>query len=350
MSKGLKTFLCVLLSLVIIVGVAVGAYYIGKKGLIKKPDSEQKQEQTEKDGLEVEQTQSTGGVTFVSAKINPSQYEEYGIMPIADSAYTLTATLTPSDVSNKKVDFTAAWSNGASSWASGKSVSDYVTVTQATDGALQATLTCKQAFGEKIVVTCKSRANTSATATADLHYKQRITAYTLKITSTGNSLSYSSAGTKAAAYKADFNSTLTADITVGLTKSTVYTKENTTDTVTEVKFTPTDGFRSAITKTGLSANTVQAKTERLLDLSGSLSASLRGFLDKTFWDAIHNDSATNRNKLITAIAGFSATAYDIALYNDDSKVADFTLTIDSSVITGQKTVERVELNDTVIEF
>lgn len=348
MSKGLKTFLCVLLSLVIIVGVAVGAYYIGKKGLIKKPDSEQKQEQAEKDGLEVEQTQSTGGVTFVSTKISREELnQKYGLMASAiDSEYTLTATLTPSDVSNKKVDFTAAWSNGASSWASGKSVSDYVTVTQATDGALQATLTCKQAFGEKIVVTCKSRANTSATASADLHYKQRITGYTLKITGLGNTLNLATTGTKTAAFKANFNETASSTFTVTVNKSSVYTKEN-TDSVTKVVITPTSGLTSAITGAGLSASTVTAKTITLNSLSGTLA----GFLDSAFGSGIYSSSGANRNKLINALKGFTSAAYNIEIYNGSTKVADgLTLTIDSSVISGQKTVESVDLDNTEIVF
>ena len=54
--------------------------------------------------------------------------------------------------------------NPSSSWASGKTVTDYVTVTPTSDGALTANVECKQAFGEQIKVTVTSRENTNVYA------------------------------------------------------------------------------------------------------------------------------------------------------------------------------------------
>lgn len=44
--------------------------------------------------------------------------------------YTVTATITPADATYKDVEFSVAWKNPNSTWASGKKVSDYVTITQ----------------------------------------------------------------------------------------------------------------------------------------------------------------------------------------------------------------------------
>lgn len=67
------------------------------------------------------------GVKLMSAKIASADYAEYGISPMADTAYTITATITPSDASDKAVDWAVAFVNPSSSWASGKNIADYVT-------------------------------------------------------------------------------------------------------------------------------------------------------------------------------------------------------------------------------
>ena len=74
------------------------------------------------------------------------------------TAYTITATVTPSTSSNTKVDWSIEWQNPESEFASGKTVTDYVSVTTVNDGNTTATATCKQAFGdEKIVITVTTR-------------------------------------------------------------------------------------------------------------------------------------------------------------------------------------------------
>ncbi len=86
----------------------------------------------------------------------------------------LVATITPSSASDKTVDWGVKFKNGSSAWANGKSVSDYVTITPTADGALTATATCKQAFGEQILITVTSRDNAKATATCTVDYMQKI--------------------------------------------------------------------------------------------------------------------------------------------------------------------------------
>lgn len=333
---------------VILIAALLGLLCFQIYSIKNKLDEKQPAEVTaDSGGAEIEGGEGIG-LSFTAAKISREELNaKYGLMANAiDSEYTLTATLTPADAENKKVTYSAAWSNGESTWAKGKNVTDYVTVTQETEGALKATLTCKQAFGEKIVVTCQSQANTSATAAADLHYKQRITGYTLKITGLGNTLTLATTGTKTAAFKANFNQTASSTFAVTVNKSDVYTKEN-TDSVTKVVVKPTTGLTSAITTAGLTATTVTEKTITLNPLSGSLA----GFLDSAFGTGIYASSAANRNKLINALKGFTAAAYNIELYNGSSKVADgLSLTVDSSVISGQKLVESMTLNETEIIF
>ena len=114
-----------------------------------------------KDGAVLSETVEDG-VSLMSAKIMPTEYAANGVSALADTAYTLTATVEPDYEGEKTFDWTIEFQNPASSWASGKTVTDYVTVTPTSDGANTATVECKQAFAEKIIVTCTSRDYTAS--------------------------------------------------------------------------------------------------------------------------------------------------------------------------------------------
>ena len=114
------------------------------------------------------------GVSLLSEKIAKADYAAYGVSPLADSAYTLTATVEPANAADKAVDWSVAFVNPSSSWATGKTVTDYVTVTPTSDGALTATVACLQAFGEQIKVTVTHRENENATASCTVDFAKRL--------------------------------------------------------------------------------------------------------------------------------------------------------------------------------
>ena len=132
------------------------------------------------------------GIKLAATKLMASQYEDYGVSPLAETAYTLTATITPADAANKAVDWTIAFKNASSTWATGKTVTEYATVTPSADGALTAVVENVAAFGEQIVVKATSRDNAEAFATCTVEYLQRTTGYTLML----DSETYSTTGTK----------------------------------------------------------------------------------------------------------------------------------------------------------
>lgn len=67
---------------------------------------------------------------------------------------TLTATVYPTDATNKLVDWSIEWSNPSKQ----EEVTDYVTVTPAYDGSSEATVTCYQPFGsDQIKITVTTR-------------------------------------------------------------------------------------------------------------------------------------------------------------------------------------------------
>lgn len=88
--------------------------------------------------------------------------------------YTLTAVLNEGcPDSMKAIDWSIAWKNASSTWASGKTVTDYVTVTPTADGALTAKVKKVKVFGEQIIVTAASRIRSEIKATATVDCLKR---------------------------------------------------------------------------------------------------------------------------------------------------------------------------------
>ena len=72
-----------------------------------------------------------------------------------DLTVNLTCTVTPADA-KQDVKWAVAFVNPDSEWASGKNVSDYVTVTPTAENGTAVTVTCKEAFSEQIKLTVTS--------------------------------------------------------------------------------------------------------------------------------------------------------------------------------------------------
>lgn len=81
--------------------------------------------------------------------------------------YTVTATVQPT---GHTVSWTLAWKD-TNGWASGKTLSDYVTLTS--DG-LSATIKVHKAFGKQVVLTCTATLNSSVNATCTIDYAKRV--------------------------------------------------------------------------------------------------------------------------------------------------------------------------------
>lgn len=77
---------------------------------------------------------------------------------------------TPAEAVNKKVDWSVSFKNANSTWAAGKKVTDYVTVTPTSDGSLTATVANLGEFGEQIKITVTSRDNPTAKAECTVDY------------------------------------------------------------------------------------------------------------------------------------------------------------------------------------
>lgn len=344
-SKVLNGIFGGILALVIAGGVAaVGVLSNGFKDWNKFKKDDTKQEQpmppSEDSGGSDITAEASNGIRLMSMKLAPMQYAAYGVAANAESAYTVTATVYPEDAANKLLDWTVSFKNASSTWASGKKVTDYVTVTPSSDGAMTAVVQNIAAFGEQVVVKVTSRDNTSAYATLNVEYLQRTTGYSFSVD--GKVLS--TTGTKTYTATPTFATTRNAKESMTVNKSTVYTRAN-TDSATRYTIKPTEAFKTAITNAGLSASALK-------EFSGdNISDTLYNWFDSVWGKQLYSNNA-QKNKLISAIKGFSGNAYEIAIYtaNGGTQLATFGITLDSSVIEGQKGVESITTDKTELVF
>ncbi len=79
------------------------------------------------------------------------------------------ARVTPENATNQDVDYSVAWGEGAQ--RSAEPVTDYLTVTQDTDGSKTATVTCKKAFGNDTIIITVTTRDGGFTATCTVVYE-----------------------------------------------------------------------------------------------------------------------------------------------------------------------------------
>lgn len=181
-KNAIAAVVAIVLAVVIVIACGIGSSWFTNSDIAtwfnswgKGEQTEQTEEETPADEGGMQIGESAGsGISLMSAKIAAADFEEYGISPMAESAQQLTATITPANATNKAVDWSVRFKDANSAWANGKTVTDYVTVTPTSDGALTANVECKKAFGEQIEVVVTSRQNTQASATATVDYAKRL--------------------------------------------------------------------------------------------------------------------------------------------------------------------------------
>ena len=144
-----------------------------------KPDTPENPDEPSAPGEKTEAVTDGEGNAMVSGKVynlSPRMLFASTTAENAETAagITVQATIEPADADNKAVDWAVSFVNPASEWASGKTVTDYVTVTPESDGSLTATVKCLKAFGEQIKITVTSRDNSAATASCTADYYRRL--------------------------------------------------------------------------------------------------------------------------------------------------------------------------------
>ena len=165
-----------LLSLVL--GIVIGAGGFGIVSNINKNEKVPEQTATLPDsgGAVIGEAQENG-IQMMKTAIPVEEYAVYGVSEQAEKAYTITATVKPDDASNKNIKWNLSFKNASSTWAQGKKPSDYVTVTASGTTNNTAVLTCKQAFGEQILLTAVSEYDSSKSAVCTVDYEKKLTGF-----------------------------------------------------------------------------------------------------------------------------------------------------------------------------
>ena len=256
---------------------------------------------------------------------------------MAETAYQLTATITPENATNKAVDWTIAFVNAESEWATGKTVTDYVTVTPTADGALTANVECLQAFGEQVRVTVTSRDNTSVKANATVDYTEKLSAVKATFGSTvlsngmTKSFNLSASGQPAEVWKFDYT-------TSAHTIADEYT--------TTVKISFADGVSAVESAVGVE-----------FTWAGETITSGMPSFDKTFFDKVFvtesgavSSNPTQYNKLVSALsAGVTLFEVEVSTTGEyGSKTDTYEVKVTSDGLNIR--VEGIELGDTSIIF
>ena len=258
-SDGVKWVLTVIAVLLLAVAVTAAITQGFKNwnpyGWLDKKDAEETPAEEKFGGMLIGDS-SGDGIAVTSIPIARANYAANDISPLAESAYTLTATVTPADASNKAVDWAVSFVNSESEWAAGKTVTDYVTVTPTADGALTANVECLEAFGEQVTVTVTSRDNAEATASCTVDYAKRMTDMAVTLTAGGSLEGQPEVVLNSASSTGTIRSSFTLD-TLGYSSSTaptysVGTVDDEFTTAMQLKFHPQ--FVSAFVTLGGAAN------------------------------------------------------------------------------------------------
>lgn len=327
-SDKVKWVVSFLLIFVLLAGL-IGAWVL----LLKQEEPAPEQD----DGGAVIEEGEASGMKLMSMRIAPENYADYGISPMAETAYQLTATIMPENATNKAVDWTIAFVNAESEWATGKTVTDYVTVTSTADGALTANVECIKDFGEQVRVTVTSRDNTSVKANATVDYTQKLQSVKATFGSTvlsngmTKSFDLDASGQPAEVWKFDYT-------TSAHTIADEYT--------TTVKISFADGVSAVESAVGVE-----------FTWAGETITSGMPSFDKTFFDKVFvtasgavSANAEQYNKLVSALSsGVALFEVEVSTAGEyGNKTDTYTINVTSDGMNIR--VEGIELGDTSIIF
>lgn len=168
--KWVFTVIAFVLVFVMLAGVCLQIFGKGKvqpSEWFKKPETEQTQPAA--DNIVISPIESRG-IELCSAAVPAAEYANYGIDPQAvENVFELSVTYTPANITFQNTNYTIAFKNPNSTWATGKVVTDYADL-QHESGSKNAVLTVKKSFQEQIIVKAISERDNTKSATFTVDY------------------------------------------------------------------------------------------------------------------------------------------------------------------------------------
>ena len=127
--------------------------------------------------------EGNGGIRLM-AEFQPGVTQDEGETDYEGEALTITATVSPDNsADNTGLDWSMAFKNPSSEWATGKTLSDYMMLTPSGEdaaGSKTVSVKCLKPFGEQVVITATSQDNPEVTASCTADFAQRVESATLK--------------------------------------------------------------------------------------------------------------------------------------------------------------------------
>ena len=295
-ARWTATVIAIILAFVGIAAAFVGIFSDGFTNWDKFKPEEEQPEVTENGDVIVGDSVGNG-VALKSMKIAAEDYAAYGVSPLAESAYSITATVADESGSHPEalqvVEFSVGWQDTNSA-----SVSEYVTMT--TQGCT-ATLSFKQAFSTPIVLTATSSFDSSVSGTTVFDYAKRVAG--VKVNLNGSSVVSGSAGTVKSASLPDFSeggsSSGWVSKELNFCEGVVFGTGTVEGTVTSFRYkiTPTDELIEALHSANSSLSSVTGKS---YSTPGSMASAI------SFYDLIAN---TMDDELVM-VEGYRASLYN----------------------------------------
>ena len=254
----------------------------------------------------------------------------------------ISAEVAPINAKDKSVDWSLEFANANSEWATGKTLYEYVTVTPKDDGALVATVSCYQPFGEQIILTVTSRDNPRASASCLIDYKQQFTGIEITLSQEDKEPTVNNSTRRGTVY-ADFDNENPLIIDYSYLKSDVYTIPVQDDEIGAPILTVSykNSFINAL-------NTIKADSAKLPTITKIETGFSLDLLCKGFTDGLTPDET---NSVISAISSNKTNAVIFNFTNTKGVViATYTFTVNTYAIQEQLRVQSIAVGTSEIIF
>lgn len=180
------------LAIVLIAGVVAGVVF-WQNGNIVFTFVEQEQPSSEEAQDNGNPVLSEGGAELPSDEVIPMpkaiSFRSAASLDGETAAYdsvTIKATVLPEALQLDYFGFSVEWANPQSAWASGRDVSDYLTLSQDTSDIYEATLCCLQPFSEQIIVKATAQVlNKEKSTECTVDFVARLNDFWVRLTSGG---------------------------------------------------------------------------------------------------------------------------------------------------------------------
>ncbi len=180
-NKGAIGIIITVLVALLMLGAAVGVMGYGTSGFKdwgfsrfvgKNPAAYEQPEGEipEETGSAIVEPAKGNGMTMLARQATEDEARFYGIAGMSlENVFQLSVTYEPEDTTFQQTNYSIAFTNPDSAWATGKDVSNYVQLTH-TDSAKEATITVLQSFSEQVTVTASNAKHSEIKATTTIDY------------------------------------------------------------------------------------------------------------------------------------------------------------------------------------